>query len=453
MFNFQTSKTTSQIWSSLTVLAIIIIASFLRLRFYGNPALSIAGNDTISYIDSSQASLFSAEMWTGRRLFTTNLIYKIFKPEHGYEIKVNGSLETTKRAYQPGFDKITILQMSLSIFGWSFLAWIVSENLHSFWTKTMSAVLILAFAFTPQIADWDSILLSESLTFSLFALQFALLIKIAFSLYKNPNASITGWAVAWSLVSFFWTFLRDTNMFTSLITVALILIVIILPVYRKNKALRGIVIFQVLIIVLAFLTARSSARAMDQIDNLYIDDILPNPSLVTIFQKMGMPATSFQDPEFGSWFQEHGSTTMIRFMLGHPGYVAQKLTRDFAPAFTEIKQTYFNARDLNPMRDYLFGLGDTLHPESTTPFLGSLIMLIGIILLAFRNISQSQAWAWLGIWLFLSASLTLIPTILGDTWALNRHALYSTTIFRLTPWIFSVVLIDLAIYKNDALSG
>lgn len=439
-------------WSSITVLAIIIIASFLRLRFYGNPALSIAGNDTTSYIDSSQVSLFSAEMWTGRRLFTTNLLYKIFKPENGYEIKVNGSLETTKRAYQPGFDKIVIVQMIFSILGWGLLAWIVSENLHNFWTKIMSTILILAFAFTPQIADWDSILLSESLTFSLFALQFALLIKIAFYLYKKPNAFMTGWAITWSLVSFFWTFLRDTNMFTSLITVGLILVTTILPLYRKSKILKRIVIFQIFIIMLAFLTARSSARALDQIDNLYIDDVLPNPEMVTIFQKMGMPATSFQDPEFAPWLKEHGSTTMIRFMLGHPGYVAQKLTRDFAPAFTEIKQTYFNARNLNPMREYLFGLGDALHPENTTPFLASLIILTGIILLAFRNISQSRAWAWLGIWLFLSASFTLIPTILGDTWALNRHALYSTTIFRLIPWVFSIVLIDLAIHKNDITS-
>ena len=444
MFRAVTSKPLNPLWGSLAVLLIIVVFSFLRLRFYGDPALSIAGNDTISYVESSQASLFSAEIWTGRRLLTTNLIYKIFEPESGYEIRVNGSLETTKRIYQPGFDRIVILQLALSLLGWGLLAWLFSENLHSPWAKIASAVLILSFAFTPQMADWDSILLSESLTFSLFALQFALLVKMAFVLYKNPDASITGWALAWALASFFWTFLRDTNMFTSVMTVSLIAMLMIAPRYRKNKVLKGVVIFQLLVIVLAFFTARSSAHALDQIDNLYIDDIFPNPALVAIFQEMGMPVDSYLDPAFHPWLQEHGSNTMIRFMLAHPGYVAQKLARDFAPAFTEIKQTYFNARDLNPMREYLFGLGNALHPENTTPFLASLLALVGIVLLAFLNTANSRVWAWLVVWLFLSASLTLIPTILGDTWALNRHALYSTVIYRLGMWLFPLILVDLA---------
>lgn len=449
MFRAALSKPTHPLWASVAVLLIIVVFSFLRLRFYGDPAVSIAGNDTISYVESSQASLFSAEIWTGRRLLTTNLVYKIFEPENGYEIRVNGSLETSRRVFQEGFDGIVILQMGLSILGWGLLAWMFSESLHSWWAKIAGATLILAFAFTPQMADWDSILLSESLTFSLFALQFALLVKIAFSLYENPDASITGWALVWASVSFFWTFLRDTNMFTSVMTVSLIALLMIAPRYRKNKTLKGIVIFQLFVIVLAFFTARSSARALDQIDNLYIDDIFPNPALVAIFQEMGMPVNSYLDPAFHPWLQEHGSNTMVRFMLAHPGYVAQKLARDFAPAFAEIKQTYFNARDLNPMREYLFGMGNALHPENTTPFLASLLALVGIVLLAFRNTANSRVWAWLGIWLFLSASLTLIPTILGDTWALNRHALYSTMIYRLGMWIFPLILVDLA-WKQDS---
>ncbi len=452
MFRAVTSKPLNPLWGSIAVLLIIVVFSILRVRFYGDPALSIAGNDTISYVESSQASLFSAEIWTGRRLLTTNLIYKIFEPENGYEIRVNGSLETTRRAYQPGFDRVVILQMGLSILGWGLLAWLFSESLRSLWAKIASAVLILSFAFTPQMADWDSILLSESLTFSLFALQFALLVKMVFILYKDPDASLTGWAIVWALVSFFWTFLRDTNMFTSVMTVTMIAALMIVPRYRKNKTLIGIVIFQLLVIVLAFFTARSSARALDQIDNLYIDDIFPNPALVAIFQEMGMPVDTYLDPAFHPWLQEHGSTTMIRFMLAHPGYVAQKLARDFAPAFTEIEQTYFNARDLNPMRDYLFGLGDALHPENTTPFLASLLALVGIVLLAFRNTANSRVWAWLVVWLFLSASLTLIPTILGDTWALNRHALYSTLIYRLGMWLFPLILVDLAWQQDTTTS-
>jgi hypothetical protein len=435
---------------SLAVLILIAVFSILRMKFYGDPALSIAGNDTLSYVDSSQAPLFSAEILTGRRLLTTNLIYKLLEPESGYEITVNGSLETTRRAYQPGFDRIAILQTGLSILGWGLLAWFLAESLRSGWAKIACALLIPAFAFTPQVADWDSILLSESLTFSFFALQLALLVKLAFTLYRTPDANPFGWAAAWGVVSFFWTFLRDTNAFTSIMTVMMIGASMILPRYRRNKTLKAVMVYQVLVIALALVTARMSARALDQVDNMYFDEVFPNPSMIAIFQEMGMPADSFHDPEFAPWFQEHGVATMFRFMFDHPGYVAQKLARDFPHAFNEIKQTYFSARDLNPIRNILFGLGDALHPENLAPFLASLISLSGIIALAVRNVQNSRAWAWLGLWLFLSATLTMIPTILGDTWALNRHALYSTLIYRLSLWLFPIILVDLAWREDSA---
>jgi hypothetical protein len=75
----------------------------------------------------------------------------------------------------------------------------------------------------------------------------------------------------------------------------------------------------------------------------------------------------------------------------------------------------------------------------------SLILLAGIFLLAIKGSGNSRLWAWIGLWLFLSSSLTLIPTILGDTWALNRHALYSTMILRLISWVFPILLIDIAL--------
>jgi hypothetical protein len=93
-------------------------------------------------------------------------------------------------------------------------------------------------------------------------------------------------------------------------------------------------------------------------------------------------------------------------------------------------------------------IGNTFHPENTAPFLASILSLVGILLLASRNIEDSRPWAWLGLWLFFTATVTLVPTILGDTWALNRHALYSTMIFRLTMWLFPLVLADIALRRE-----
>ncbi|MBI2332439.1 MAG: hypothetical protein HYU84_09835, partial [Chloroflexi bacterium] len=358
-------------------------------------------------------------------------------------ILVNGSIDTSRRAFQPGFDKIVILQLALSILGWGLLAWVVAESLRNPWLKVLSASLILGFAYTPQMAAWDSILMSESLTFSLFALQLALLIKIASTLSNEPNANVTGWAIVWGIATFFWTFLRDTNLFTALMTIGMVAILFVSQRYRKNKTLTGITIFLSLMFAIGLYTSSISVRSTVQLVNLYKDDIFPNPVMVSFFREYGMP--DFGTLEFEEWVQEHGSSAMARFMFSHPGYPVLKIVRDFGPSFNEIKQTYFTARNLNPSREVLFGIGNALHPENTTPFLMSVVLLLGTLLLAVKNVDDSRLWAWLGLWLFFSSSLTLIPTILGDTWALNRHALYSTTIFRFIMWVFPIIILDIAL--------
>lgn len=428
----------------MAVLAVILIFAWLRIELYGNPALSIAGNDTPSYVESGRVPLLSAEIMTGRRLLTTNLVYKILEPPSGYEILVNGSLETTRRVIQPGFDRIVILQLILSLLGWGMLAWFVAETLRDAWLKIVCAVLILSFGFTPQIADWDSILMSESLTFSLFTIQFALIVKIAFMLFRDANAKVTPWVLAWGFVFFFWTFLRDTNLFTSLMTIAMIAILFISPRFRLNKTLTGVMFFLSVLFILGLFTAGASVRSLVQIRNLYKDDIFPNPTRVAILQETdAMPL--WESPEFEPWLEERGSSAILRFMLTHPGYPATKILKDFPYAFTEIEQTYFTARDLNPAREVLFEVGNALHPENTTPFFLSLLFLAVMWRLALKDMGDSRLWMWLGIWLFATASLTLIPTILGDTWALNRHALYSTTIFRLMMWVYPILLADIAL--------
>lgn len=426
------------------VLCFIAIAAGARIQLYGDPKLSIAGNDTISYVEASHVPLFSSEMMTGRRLLSTNLIYKILEPKDGYEIIANGSIETTHRVFQPGFDRIAILQTILSIAGWGLLAFFISEHLKTPYMKVISVIAIILFAFTPQMADWDSILMSESLTFSLFALQLAFLIKIAFTIYKDPNSNIIPYLAAWAVTYFVWTFLRDTNLFASFVIIGMTGGLLFSIRYRKNKFLISTLIFVTTILVIGLFTSGNSTRSLVQIVNIYNDDLLDSPARVATLSKLGMPDPA--SAEYNAWFKEKSTTTLIRFMLIHPGYPATKIVNDFPMAFTEIKQTYFVIRERASTRKFLMAIGDTLHPENTTPFLLNVLLLFGLSLLAVKNANEtSRPWAWISIWLFLTSTTALIPTILGDTWALNRHALFSTMIYRLCMWLFVIIVVDIAL--------
>jgi hypothetical protein len=429
------------------VFGIILLALGMRVTLYGDPALSIAGNDTASYIESSQVPLFSKEMMTGRRLLTTNLIYKVFEPSDGYQILVNGSIATTRRVVQPGFTGIVVAQLIFSIAGWVLLALSISENIKHPLMKILSVVAVVLFAFTPQIADWDSILMSESFTFSLFALQLAILIKLAFSFYKNQNLLNPAYLIVWAIIFFLWTFLRDTNLFVSFVTAGMIVILLVSFRFRNNIYLKSILVFVVAILFVGLATSGNSTRSQVQMVNIYNDDLLRSPASVSTLKKLGMPTPNSAD--YQVWFQENAAKSLVKFMIIHPGYPTMKIIKDFPDAFTEIKQTYFKAPELAQQRETLLELGNSLHPENTTPVMMDLLLLIGAILLAIKNKNEaSQTWAWLGIWLMLTASVTLIPTILGDTWAINRHALFSTMIYRLFMWVFPIVIMDIALNQN-----
>ncbi|MBN8657028.1 MAG: hypothetical protein J0M11_14925 [Anaerolineae bacterium] len=430
------------------VLLILILWGAFRLSVYGDLSLSIAGNDTITFVEGSQVPLFSADMMTGRRLLTTNLIYKIFEPNSGYEILVNGSLETSRRVFQEGFDGIVILQTILSILGWSALTGVVSANMQSLAAKLMTALLIPAFGYTPQIADWDSILMSESLTFSMFVLQLALLIHIVFVLYKNPEAKVTPWMIAWGIAYFFWANLRDTNNYAALVMIGLAGLTLFFPRFRKHKALIGVIGFSLVLFMVGLVTFQQSGRSLISTINIYIGDIFPHPARVDFMQtELGMPTP--ETPEFHTWFEEHGVTGATRFIFAHPGYALEKLIRDFPNAFKQGTQSYFVMPEIKVLRTRLIALGESLHTETSTPFLIGIVLLSGILFAGFTNhTNTSQPWAWIGLYLFLTASIAIVPTILGDTWALHRHTIFSIAMYRLGMWVFALILMDIALTKN-----
>ena len=449
MFNKIKSFQISAKQEIFLIIFVIIAWIVFRLFAYGDITLSIAGNDTPTFVEASRVPLFSAEMMTGRRLLTTNLIYKILEPNDGYQILVNGSLETSRRKLQPGFDRIVILQLILSLIGWSALTWVVSIYLKSFVSKLLIALIIPAFAFMPQVADWDSILMSESMTFSLFALQFALLIFIVFALYQNPKAKITAWIITWGLVYFLWANLRDTNNYVALILFGLIGLTLFAPQFRKHKTLLGVMFFTITIFILGLVTFQQSGRSAISTINIYQSDIFPFPARVEYMNKIGMPDSN--TTEFYSWLGENGIAAVVQFIFAHPGYAAEKIMRDFPEAFKEIQQTYFKVPEMKLWRSRLIALGESLHPENSSPFSMSLLLLIGILVAALKNNSEtSRPWAWLCAYLMLAATITIIPTILGDTWAINRHALLSTIIYRLSMWLFAIIIIDISLQQERA---
>jgi hypothetical protein len=430
------------IWIVLILAGISIL---LRLQAYGDLRLSIANNDTASYVTSAEVKLSSWEAFTGRRLFSTNLLFQIYKPAEGYEILVNGSGDTTLRQIQPTFAGIAIFQNILSMLGWTVLVIVIATRLKNGIFKILVAVIFLGFAFLPQLAEWDSILTSESLTISLFALQFGLLILLVFRFFAEPEPTklTVVLVLVWLVIVFLWTFLKDGNLYT---LVADGLIVLGLPFFRSARK-RRLIFFALIVLAaifgLGWVSARQSSRSQIQLQHVYEVNILPATKRVEFMKLQGMPEPS--STEFKTWFRQHAQSAYIKFLVSHPGYILTSYARDSLAGFQTGIQPYFT-NPQQPERETLIAIGEVVHPSNSSPLLMDTLLLLGVWVVTLRKQPESGlAWACLGSWLFLAAHFNMFVSVFGDAYALPRHALPATMMFRMLMWLLPIVLIDLAL--------
>lgn len=153
-------------WKSLLFYGIAVVlvtlAVIFRLTAYRDNNYSIGTNDTTSYLATSQEPLFSWKFLTSTRPFTLPLLYKILGPSGGYVLETISEPalpdSTFEPVFQPGYDRIVLLQTVLSLLGWTALALAVFHRLNDPLLKLLGLGLTLLFAFSPQAADWYRVL-------------------------------------------------------------------------------------------------------------------------------------------------------------------------------------------------------------------------------------------------------------------------------------------------------
>jgi len=430
--------------ASLVLLAVI----WLRISSYGDFRLSIGHADTPSYIASSRSPLFSWKIFAGTRLFTTNLLYKF--ANDGIECPLiaisNPALGLEGRLrLQPCFDKITTLQNTLSITSWCLAAWLLSRRLKHPFLKFASALLILAFAFTPQIAEWDFILSPESLTLSLFVAAFALLYEIGFRIAETKDRIISRSTLAlisaWLIVFIGWVFIRDVHLYAVPVTLALTGLLLLDSKFRKNRTLLALVLLLAGIFILGSKSAQDSLRATHYpLEHAFEAYIFPHPSRVDFMEGLGMPERD--SPDFQAWFDANATRVYGLFLISHPRFVLATLWNDLFYLSSDFEQPYFKADEVI-WRETLLKIGEFLHPQTTAVYLIDLLLLVTLYVKAIRLRTPTlTTWAWLGTWFFLCSTATLLPTFFGDTVGTRRHIFPSVEMFRLFLWVFLMPYLD-----------
>jgi hypothetical protein len=438
--------------TNILVWVIVLGMVIIRLTSYGDLNLSIGNADTISYIDGGAGPIFSKSIFTKSRLFTTNLLYHFANVQQCklQAISYPALGTETYRQLQPCFDRVVFFQNLVSMFAWGILALVVAKRLVGGYEKLIAASIITAFGFTPAIADWDSVLGSESLTFSMFALGIALVIEMCFNAATNQNKRkysifIISFEV---LILGLWAFTRDSNIYAIavLITISAISLIFFQDI-RKDKIF---VIFTASLLVVStvgFKSSMISRRWETPLNNVYSDLLLPYPARTAFLRQLGMPNPS--SAEYSEWFIKNAPRAYAHFLLFHPGYTFISFSSELTSIFSENTQPYFFSAKTSA-REALVAANDLLHPNTHLIFILDILLIAALTFALFRKKNKNfVVWVWLGIWLFLSALLTLAVGFFADSIGVTRHTMFAVEIFRLILWLFLIILFDFTNRKDE----
>lgn len=438
-----------------TLLTIFIFSIFIYARAvgYGDLRLSVATIDTESYITSARNPLLSWQGFSGRRLFTTNLLFKLStkaecpapvpsNPFHGQE---------REREILPCFQTIALTQNALSIFGWCLLAYLFSKRINNPFYKILSIITILGFGFTPQIAEWDSVLNVESITLSLGVISLALLIESA---HRFPKI-LQGYSAShldiltitlFLFVFLLWAFARDAHLYAIFTLLILIIPLFLFKPIRNMKWMVGITLLLIITFIFGSATSQASTRWHPSIEHSMNYYILPYPARVAFMMERGMPNPN-DTSAYKQWFETKANKDYAVFLLSHPGFILTTYFELSSYLRSDFLQTFFPTPKLEHYTT-LLKIGEALHPETNHTYILSILLFISISISAISTKNTTIiSWAWLASWLFIYAAISLTLTFFGDVDGTRRHIYPSVELFRLFNWIFLFVHIDLASKK------
>jgi hypothetical protein len=444
-------------WANLLTGVIILVMVQFRVTFYGDMKLSIATNDTSSYYLQANIPLFSWEAFTSRRLPTYPVFFNLFEPKDGYHEPAAISypaapgVGTKNKAYQPEYFKIVLVQAVLAIFAWVTFTLVICRHLKTKALRPVAAAAILVFAFSPSLAEWDSVLMTESLSFSLFTLLAATTLELLYRVSREKNHAgilTRGLFVVWALLLPMWAFTRDSNSNTLIIILVFLLAFLIIPVIRRNIPVWWVVGLTVWVGFLAYwystttFAANRWAWGWFDIYNDWVDNF---PGRKQYFQQVwGMPI-----PWTNEWVQTTGSKAYLSFLFNNPGFMVTEFMGRLSDAFSENLQPYFFTGS-SVIRKLVLEVGDIFHPMSSVSFFFPLFSGLLITITSIRNsINKNKAWLIFSLWLMAMIYGLYTAAFFGDSAGLIRHTLGAVVYMRCMIWLFPLILAEIVCQKTE----
>jgi hypothetical protein len=406
--------------------------------------------DTYSYVAAGERSLASGEFWIGERSFTLPLMFKLL------------GLNTQNFQTNIIMSQVMRFQTWFSIVCWTFLGLTLGISIRKRWLGIGAFGIVLLFSLCLEISLWDSLLLSESISLSLFACLVGLWI-----LFETLPPVILRSAIGWLLflllviVTTLYSFTRDTNLY--FVIISGLLFVLFVWLKKKDKIQRIYYSVYAVIVIVLFVFQSYSVSVGNRWQVLIYDHLalrlLQDELAIKYLESRGLPiddalmsVTDMTPPEFQSyfltsdnmqavrdWVDSNGKTIYLQYLLSRPGssllgpiYEYRKLINGSSVEYRREKQP------VRSIPEVITRITKIFYPRS--PLILGFMFVISIVGVSFWLIGPDKRSVWL-IVLLLVASIYPLMFIIwhGNPQEIERHAIQIAVQLRLAGWMAVIV--------------
>ena len=413
----------------LALLALVYVAGRCALLFVVEPW---SFSDTGTYDRVASAPLLSPEFLAGWRPWSLPLLYKLV----------------------PGAEARVLAQSAISVASWIGLAAAVAEVMRGRILTVAAFGCVLGFSLSREVLQWDSLLLSESLSTSLTAAITA----ACLSLVHRPTPRT---AVLLALLLVPWAFARDSHPY--LLAIVAVPLAVSLGIRRQRRLRLGLL---GLVSVLAVAAVASSSLGFDRgaypLQTVIAQRIAADPQELEYFRQAGMPVDSrflalaresrlatgadplphpgSDDPRlraFHRWLFRHGRSTYIRYLVSHPHAAIRPLGDLRSILLHPRVERYRSPGSPAPLSP----LADALYPRDP---LRPVAYLAVAVLAALAAAARGGArWEWIVPLALIALSLPLGMFVwLADAREIDRHALLAGLSLRLGSLLLLLMAVD-----------
>ena len=449
-----------QLWTTFRwslYLTIILLAVSWTLWNYRIDGV-LTWPDTEDYAMIASQTWYSPVFWTGGNPPGLPLLFKVF----GLNWDTFNSPQYDNIARQ-----ITYFQTALSFLAVGCIAFSLAYVIRQKWLRPFAVLVVFGLGMSADVSQWNKMLLSESLSTSLFFGLIAGVILLArwcerSGAAKGPIVAALTTIIAISVALY--AFTRDVNSYFLLALGGLALPLVVIAVVRRNRwwwAYATIVGIMLLAAVGSAVSRRS--RWSYPFINLIYDRVLPDKAAVDFFVRHDFPIEVVESIQPKSrnelqvayrgdqgeplrvWFEESARLVHVKFLLSRPVDTLRAPLADL-PALLSPDVSWYRVR-LHPEPPWLPLAGAVFYPKSSLILGLWSVVVLGSTAVLIRVGKGRPFWA-----IPLLVLATLYPLYLviwhGDTAALERHSLPIGLGLRLSLWLLTFFVLDATLAQH-----